>query len=328
MSKQLLYFKLCNLLRCARGDIVSMTKPTKVLLSLTTRENDYQQAHAASAELVAQRTGVALEIIYAENDAVTQVQQILSAIQRRDHGFDAVITEPVGTAMQNVAEVAMKSGIAWCVLNREADYIGRLRAGGNIPAFEVSVDQVEVGHIQAQQLAKLVPGGGNALYISGPSAGSAAGFRSHGMNERKPSNIQLRTISGNWTEDGGYRSVASWLKLSTSKSSGFSAVVSQNDAMAIGARRALGEHPDANEREAWMQLPFLGCDGLPATGQQFVQRKLLTATIIMPAVAGIGLETLMQFRTQGRPIPDRVLVNPTSFPDMEALRPHTLTQKV
>src|SRR3954447_8051230 len=283
--------------------MVSTTTPTKVLLSLTTRENDYQQAHAATAEAVAQRLGITLEIIYAENDAVTQVQQILSAIQRRDHGFDAVITEPVGTAMFNVAEVAVKSRIAWCVLNREADYIPRLRPATDLPVFEVSVDQVEVGRIQAQQVAKLVPGGGNMLYITGPSAGSAAGFRSHGMNERKPANVQLRTISGNWTEDGGYRSVASWLKLSTSKNAGFSAVVSQNDAMAIGARRALGEHPDATEREAWMHVPFLGCDGLPGTGQQFVQRKLLTATIVMPAVAGIALDTYIQWRTQGKAIP-------------------------
>src|SRR4051812_18351920 len=194
----------------------STTKPAKVLLSLTTRDNDYQQAHATSALAVAQRMGVLLEIVYAENDAVTQVQQILSAIQRRDHGFDAVITEPVGTAMQNVAEVALNSGIGWCVLNREADYISRLRAGINIPVFEVSVDQVEVGRIQAQQISNLLPDGGGVLYITGPSAGSAAGFRTQSMLERKAANIQLKSISSNWTDEGGYRAVLSWLKLSTS----------------------------------------------------------------------------------------------------------------
>src|SRR3954470_2488208 len=144
----------------------STTKPAKVLLSLTTRDNDYQQAHATSAVAVAQRLGVLLEILYAENDAVTQVQQILSIIQQRDHGFDAVITEPVGTAMLNVAEVALKSQTAWCVLNREADYVSRLRAGTNVPVFEVSVDQVEEGRIQAQQVSKLLPNGGGVLYIT------------------------------------------------------------------------------------------------------------------------------------------------------------------
>jgi ribose transport system substrate-binding protein len=302
-------------------------KPTKVLLSLTTHDNDYQQAHAASADAMAHRLGVSLEIVYAEGDAVTQVQQILSAIQKRDHGIDVVVTEPVGTAMHNVAEVAVKMGIAWCVLNREADYISRLRHESSLPVFEVSVDQLEVGRIQAQQVSMLLPSGGTILYIAGPSAGSAARLRLEGMTSRKPANIQVKTVTGNWTEDGGHHAVTSWLKLSTSKSAGFGAVVSQNDAMAIGARRAFGEIRDPAERETWLGMPFLGCDGLPETGQQYVHGKLLVATIVTPPVAGIGLETFMHWRSEGKAIPERLLVNPISFPAAESLRPQSLAQK-
>jgi ribose transport system substrate-binding protein len=147
------------------------------------------------------------------------------------------------------------------------------------------------------------------------------------MTSRKPANIQVKTVTGNWTEDGGHHAVTSWLKLSTSKSAGFGAVVSQNDAMAIGARRAFGEIRDPAERETWLGMPFLGCDGLPETGQQYVHGKLLVATIVTPPVAGIGLETFMHWRSEGKAIPERLLVNPISFPATESLRPQSLAQK-
>jgi ribose transport system substrate-binding protein len=304
--------------------MVSTTKPARVLISLITQDNDYQRAHAAGAEAVAQQLGVSLEILYADNDAVTQVQQILTAIQQRDHGFEAIITEPVGTAMLNVAEVAVRSGIAWCLLNRDADYIQTLRQSTSVPVFEVSVDQLQVGHIHSEQIAAMLPGGGTVLYIAGLSSGSTAKLRAEGMMMRKPSNIQVKTINSNWTEDGGYRAIQSWLKLSTSKCSGFAGVVSQNDAMAIGARRAFGEIRDTQERDAWLNLPFLGCDGLPSTGQQYVSRKLLKATVVTPALAGTALHEFMQWRNNGKKLPERLLVGSTSYPVVDALRPRAM----
>lgn len=301
-----------------------MTNSVKALIALTTSDNDYQRAHAASAEAVARRMGITLEIIYADNDAVNQVQQILSAIQAKDHGFDFVLTEPVGTGMVSVAEMAVSKGIAWCVVNCETEYVSRLRRTASVPIFEASVDQIEVGRIQAQQTAALLPQGGTVLYIMGPSSGTPAIRRSEGMQARKPANIQLKTINGNWTEEGGHRVVSSWLKLSTSKSSAFVAVVSQNDAMAIGARRAFGEISNPGERDGWLRLPFLGCDGLPETGQQFVHRKLLTATVVTPAVAGIALETYMRSKLEGKPVPERLLVSPQSYPAIDQLHPHAI----
>jgi ABC-type sugar transport system substrate-binding protein len=111
------------------------------------------------------------------------------------------------------------------------------------------------------------------------------------------------------------------LKLSTSKSAGFVGIVSQNDAMAIGARRAFGEIADPAERGKWLQKPFLGVDGLPETGQMHVQRKLLTATVVTPPVAGIALEIFTRARLGGKPIPSRHLVSSQSYPSVEKLHP-------
>ena len=299
----------------------------KALVALTTHDNDYQRAQAASVEAVAKKLNLSVELIYANNDAVNQVQQILSAIQARNHGIDVVITEPAGTGMLNVAETATKMGVAWCVLNYEADYVRRLRQSSQVDVFEVSVDQIEAGRIQAQQIAALLPNGGNVLYIMGPSSGTTAARRSEGMLAQKPSNIQLKTMTGNWTEESGHRVVSSWLKLSTSKSAGFAGIVSQNDAMAIGARRAFSELIDSAERERWLHMPFLGVDGLPETGQRYVQRKSLTATVVTPPVAGIGLELFAKARREGKQTPERHLVGSQSYPAVDELRPESLASR-
>jgi ribose transport system substrate-binding protein len=298
--------------------------PIKALIALNTRDNDYQRAQAASAEAAAAQHGVELEITYANSDAVYQIEQILTAIQRRDHGISIVITQPAGTGMVNVAEAAAKAGVAWALLSREVDYIGALRAKYQVPIFEVTVDQLEIGHIHAQQISAILPKGGNVLYVAGPASGSSSRLRADGLLAKKPANIELKTLRGSWTDESGHRAVSSWLKLSTSKSSGFSAIISQNDAMAVGARRAFSEINDTSERANWMQLPILGCDGLPETGQQYIKRGLLTATIATPAVAGMALELFVRWKKQGTSIPDRTLASSASFPAIEALHPKTM----
>lgn len=45
--------------------------------------------------------------------------------------------------------------------------------------------------------------------------------------------------------------------------------------MALGARRAFQERTANSERDNWLSLPFLGCDGLPNSGQLYVNRNIL-----------------------------------------------------
>ena len=44
----------------------------KFLVSLMTNENDYQLEQAHSAEVASHKLGVDIEILYAENDDITQ----------------------------------------------------------------------------------------------------------------------------------------------------------------------------------------------------------------------------------------------------------------
>src|SRR5882757_3471379 len=168
-----------------------MPKKLRIVVSLTTNDNDYQIEQAQSAEQAAARLGVAAEIIYADNDAINQSTQILKVVQvAPELRPDAVVFEPVGgTALPQVARAAAAAGIGWAVLNRDAAYIEELRKTTTAPMFGVSSDHVEIGRLQGRQLAALLPKGGSVIYVQGPSENSAAKERTAGMQETKPANI-------------------------------------------------------------------------------------------------------------------------------------------
>lgn len=294
----------------------------RFLVSLMTNENDYQLEQASSAEQTASRLGVEAKILFADNDAITQSTQILKAIQVEPKDRpDAIVFEPVGgTALPQVARAAMSAGIGWAVLNRDASYISEFRQTSKVPIFGVSSDQVEVGRIAGRQCVALLPRGGSVLYIEGPSQSSVARERALGMQEIKPTNIHLTVLKGQWTEESARRAVNSWLKLLTSQKAMIDLVVSQNDAMAIGARKAFQELPNESERERWLNIPFLGCDGVPKTGQSWVRSGLLLATILTPPNTGKAIEMLVDALQNKKILPERAFTECASIPPIENLR--------
>src|SRR5262245_51860161 len=104
-------------------------KKLEFLVSLTNDDNDYQIEQATAAEAAARKLGVGLQIIHAENDAVTQSQQLLKVIQAPPElRPDGILFEPVsGTALPQVARAAVSAGIGWVVLNADVDYLSELR---------------------------------------------------------------------------------------------------------------------------------------------------------------------------------------------------------
>ena len=293
----------------------------KFVVSLTTRDNDYQQEQATSALTAAAKTGVEIELLYADNDAVLQSQQLLKVIQSNAESRPAgIIFEPVGgTAMPQVGKAAVAAGIGWVVLNRDVEYLGELRRGTKIPAFSITSDHMEIGRIQGKQIAALLPSGGSILLVHGPADSLAAKQRAAGMQEAKPANVQVKTIKANWTEASAYKAVSAWLKLTTSQHSVLDAVAAHDDSMALGARKAFQEITDLTLRQRWLALPFLGIDGVKATGQAAVDRGVLAATVMVPTNTGIGIEMLARALNNGVNPPEITLTKAQSFPAIEEL---------
>ncbi len=294
----------------------------RILVSLTTDDNDYQIEQAQSAEQMARKLGVEIQIVYADNDAITQSTQILKAIQSdKNQRPNAIVFEPVGgTALPQVARAAASAGIGWAVLNRDANYIAELRKSSSAPFFGVSSDHLEIGRIQGRQFAALLPHGGAILYIQGPAENSAAKERAMGMQETKPSNIHVTVLRAQWTEESAQRAVRSWLKLSTSQRAAIDLIAAQDDSMAIGARKAFEELANESDKERWLKLPFTGCDGLPKTGEAWVRSGLLAATVFVPPNTGTAIEMLLDAIQKGKKPPDRALTVPVSIPPLDQLK--------
>ena len=288
-----------------------------VVVALITRDNDYQAEQAASATDAAARLGAKIQIIYADNDAVNQTQQLVKIIQDPIQRPAAILVEPVGTGMPQIAKAAVAAGIGWGVLSRQADYIAELRRGNQAPVFSVTTDQEEIGRIQGKQLAALAAAG-NVLYIEGPSSSSVSSLRRKGLLSTKPTSVEMKTLKGDWTERSAHHAVKSWLSLSTSRQLHIRAVVCQNDAMAMGARKAFVDLTE-KDREQWLKTPFIGCDGVTKTGQEWVRCGYLTATVITPPTSGLALEILVKAIRMGTAPPENTPSIARAFPALEEL---------
>ena len=291
-----------------------------VLVSLITEQNDYQREQAASAQEAAAKIGADLQIIYANNDAVLQTQQILQFIQDPKERIDAILVEPVGTGMYQVAKAAVSAGIAWVLINAGVDYLPELRLRSRVPIFSVLSDHEAIGKIQGQQMAALLGDTGTVLYIEGPGTRDVSRLRTKGMMSTKPPGIMIKTLKGDWTQQSGLHAIKSWLSLSTSREMHIRMITCQNDDMAIGARHAFEELSDMKEREAWLALPITGCDGVPKAGQAWVQQGRLDATIISPPLVGDAILLFASFRLKGTQPEERTLVPSISFPALTELK--------
>jgi ribose transport system substrate-binding protein len=295
----------------------------RFIVSLITKDNDYQVEQAAAARAAAQKLGVDVRILYADNDAITQSTQLLKAIQCEEAARpQAIIFEPTGgTAFPQVAQAAVSAKIAWAVLNREADYIPQLRKTAKVPVFCLSSDHKEIGRIQGRQFAALLPKGGNVLYIQGPSETSAARDRTAGMQMTVPDGLQIISLRGRWTEESAQRAVGSWLRLNTSDKTQIDVIGAQNDLMALGARKAFEGVSNIGAREKWLRLPFTGVDGLAKTGMAWVSNGTLAATVVVPTNSGQAITMLAEALQNGRDLPERSFTVAESFPAIEKLAP-------
>jgi ABC-type sugar transport system substrate-binding protein len=124
------------------------------------------------------------------------------------------------------------------------------------------------------------------------------------------SKIVVKVLDGEWTESSGEHAVSSWLRLSASQNYEVNLIGAQNDAMAVGARKAV-----AARRPAWSSLPFTGCDGLRNGGRRLVDEGQLAATVILQSNAGPAIDLIKVFLKSGSRPPATVVLQPQPYPE-------------
>ncbi len=292
---------------------------------LAVDNNDYQVEQVSAAQAAAARAGIQLEVLHTEHDSIQQSQKVLDLVQApvADRP-NAIFFEPVGTALAQPARAAAAAKVGWVILNREnVEYVRELRDRYSTPMFCVTTSHGEVGEIQGEQIGRLLPKGGAVLYIEGPGDNNAAVRRTEGMLARKPANVEVRMLRGRWTEVSAYNAVSSWLKLSTSKELPIGVIAAQNDAMALGARKAFNELSNGADRDRWLHIPFIGCDGLAKGGQKAVRDGALAATVVIPPNAGDAVEAMATAIRSGKQPEANIYTQPSSYPPLPSLLPMT-----
>jgi len=294
-------------------------KRLRIVVSLP-NDNAYQHEQGVVAKLAGERLGLDLQVIHAGDDSITQSQQLLKIIQSRSEVRPcAFLVEPVtATGLRRVAEVAAAEGIAWVISNSDVDYVKQLRKRPQVPVFTVTQGQREIGQLQGKQLAALLPQGGSVLYIEGPSMSSVAVQRHEGMESAKPQNIQITMLRSKWNEESACQSAGAWLRLATSRAEKIDLVAGQTHELALGARKALQNIDNREQRERWLAVPFIGI-GISSQVKPLVDGHVLAAAVITSVTMELALTILVRaIETQVQP-PERTVVEASSYPELEKL---------
>jgi ABC-type sugar transport system substrate-binding protein len=275
-----------------------------------------------AAELSRQGFPIRLEVRHARGSDQAQQQQIESD-RRSARPPDLYVIIPVNQD----AVYALLSHILGAQPGSTCVFLHQpLRAGLRVERQEwgarllsVAADQVEIGRIQARQLAALLPGGkGSLLYVQGNEQSYATRHRLKGVLDQTARTPGLKLngyrVFGDWSASSVRPAVEAWAKLG-GRLEWVEAAGAQNDDMAIELSALL--------RERGHSLPVVGVDGLEL-GKRAVDDGVLSATVVQPLAIGHVLRTYRDLAA-GRPtaVPDdgNILVTPESYPRLEELRP-------
>lgn len=301
-----------------RGEAPSV-RNLRIVVSLP-NDNAYQHEQGVVAKSTAAQLGVELEVVYANDEAIIQSQQLLQRIQTSpEKRPTAFIVEPVTAAgLKRVAEEAVAARIAWVVSNNEVDYVKQLRAKNEVPVFIVTQGQHEIGRLQGKQIAALLPHGGLILYIEGPSTSAVAKQRREGMESARPTEVKVMTLRSKWSTESAFESVTAWLRLATSRAEKFNLVAGQTHELALGANKALGMVQNPEQKQRWMDKPYLGI-GVANQVKPLVDKKLLRVAVLTSTTMAPAVSLLVQAIRDKKQVPDCTVVEAGSYPGLEKL---------
>ncbi|MFK3795225.1 MULTISPECIES: sugar ABC transporter substrate-binding protein [unclassified Pseudomonas] len=212
---------------------------------------------------------VDLQYVDARNDVNKQLDQIQELIGKK---VDALIVNPVDTAATaRITKAATAAGIPLVYVNRRPDD-PKLPAG----VASVTSDDKEAGRLQAQYIADKLGGKGSVVILLGELSNNSTRDRTEGVKEvlKKYPDIKIaEEQEGAWGRQKGMDITNNWL----TQGRDFSAVLSNNDEMAIGASMALKQ---AGKKSG--DVLVAGVDGTP-DGLAAVKKGDLTVSVFQDA---------------------------------------------
>jgi len=230
---------------------------------------------------------------------------------------DAVIVEPASFASTGLILKELKGKAGLVLLNVWTPEVESFAVdwGSAHPFGTVGTDHVRIGAIQGEQVAALIPNGGQVLCVTGPQRASAAVERLQAMRAGLgPEFVVYDTESGQWTQSDAIVAFDSWYSLYKTRSIAIDVIAAQSDELAIGVRNACRAVTNTAHREMLLKARLLGVDGCPDFGRKLVDSGELTATVVAPANTGEAIRCLRAYWESGRPMPLKVSTEPRAYP--------------
>ncbi|WP_413251724.1 substrate-binding domain-containing protein [Streptomyces spectabilis] len=218
---------------------------TKVGLSLSTLNNPFFVQMKEGARAEAEKAGVELTVTDAQNDASQQANQLQNFASGN---MKAVIVNPVDSdAVGPAARAANKAGIPVVAADRgvnKADV-----------ATLVASDNVAGGRQAAKALADKLGGKGTVVVLQGTAGTSASRERGQGFAEGIKAFPGIEVVAKQPADFDRTKGLDVMTNLLQSHS-GVDGVFAENDEMALGAVKALGDR-------AGKSVSVVGFDGTP-----------------------------------------------------------------
>lgn len=243
--------------------------------------NDTFQTYVADAATAkAEELGYKLDIQDAQEDVVKQQDQVNTMIEQ---GYKAIVVVPVDTsAMGPITDAVTAAGIPLIYVNRNPFGTEQPPTG----VYYVGSQEIVAGQLQAEYLVKLLGDNvkGGVGILEGILSNEGAVKRTEGNETvlaKYPDVKILAKEAGDWQSDKGMSLTENWL---TAYGKDLTAILANNDNMAIGALQAL-------EAAGRTDVIVMGVDAIP-DAVKLVKDGKLTATVLQDAKGqgGTGVE--------------------------------------
>jgi ribose transport system substrate-binding protein len=244
-------------------------------------------------DLLAQHPEVKFVISDGQANASKQISQIENAILQKP---DVLIVAPFErNALTGVMGEAMVAGIPTICLERDI-------TEPNFTTF-ISCNNVEIGRLAGRFIVDYLTNKhgepkGNLVEITGMQGVQAATDRHNGAFEVLDQYPEIKVVhqaTANWFQAEAMPRMEEGLAANPQ----IDVVYAHNDPMAYGAYLA------AKEKGRQQQIAFVGIDGLPEEGEQYVKDGILAATFEYPLCADKAVELTMQLLTDAQFVPAR-----------------------
>ena len=248
----------------------------RIGLSISTLNNPFFVSLRDGAQQAADEAGVELIISDAQNDAATQQDDVQNFVTQQ---VDAILVNPVDSeAVVPAVQAANQADIPVIALDRGA-------SGGEIATL-IASDNVEGGRLAGEELIELV-GSGPVAQLEGIPGASPTRDRGQGFEEAINAQDAVELVASqtaNFARDEGLNVTENILQSNPE----IKGIFAQNDEMALGAVRALGN-------QAGTDVKIVGFDAVE-DALKAIQDGKMNATVAQQPdrIGSLGVENAMK----------------------------------